>query len=266
MNLGPPSRFPWLKLAAACGALGLHAAVLAVILSAPVTQVALGQPDALDVQFVELGPALEPAVATAGAAGAPPAPEPEVEPLAEPDPAVMPEAEASVEPPPEPVADRPQARPRPESHVRPKPERRHRPQPEARPPTVPAEQPAPAGGQAARDSSPGGASRSVQARGEVRAQDPDRPRTIGRVDYLGERPSPAYPRVSQRRGEQGRVVLRVLISPDGRVAQVKVQHSSGYERLDEAAVQAMQRARFRPYTENGIAYKALVDIPFDFIL
>ena len=32
------------------------------------------------------------------------------------------------------------------------------------------------------------------------------------------------------------------------------------------AVEAMRHARFRPYTENGIAYKALVDIPFDFVL
>lgn len=87
-----------------------------------------------------------------------------------------------------------------------------------------------------------------------------------RVDYLGRRPSPAYPRLSERRGEQGRVVLRVLISAEGRVAQVKVQHSSGYDRLDEAAIEAMQQARFRPYTENGIAYQALVDIPFDFVL
>jgi protein TonB len=50
------------------------------------------------------------------------------------------------------------------------------------------------------------------------------------------------------------------------VADVKVQRSSGYSRLDEAAVEAMRQARFRPYTENGIAYKALVDIPFDFVL
>ena len=96
--------------------------------------------------------------------------------------------------------------------------------------------------------------------------DPDRPRSIGQVDYLGKRPSPVYPRISQRRGEQGRVVLRVLISPLGQVANVVVRSSSGHPRLDDAAVEAMRQARFRPYTENGIAYKALVDIPFDFVL
>lgn len=86
------------------------------------------------------------------------------------------------------------------------------------------------------------------------------------MDFLGRRPSPTYPRLSERRGEQGRVVLRVLISPEGQVAHVTVQNSSGYDRLDEAAIEAIQQARFRPYTENGIAYQALVDIPFDFVL
>jgi protein TonB len=75
-----------------------------------------------------------------------------------------------------------------------------------------------------------------------------------------------YPRASERRGEQGRVVVRVLISPQGKVLQATVQRSSGHERLDEAAVRAARGARFKPYTENGIAYKALADIPFDFVL
>ncbi|MGB3277010.1 MAG: energy transducer TonB, partial [Castellaniella sp.] len=110
------------------------------------------------------------------------------------------------------------------------------------------------------------ARQASEARGEPAAVDPDRPRTVGQVDYLGKRPSPVYPRVSQRRGEQGRVVLRVLISPLGQVAHVSVRTSSGHARLDESAVEAMRQARFRPYTENGIAYKAMVDIPFDFVL
>ena len=118
----------------------------------------------------------------------------------------------------------------------------------------------------AQTSTAGGARQASEARGEPVPVDPERPRTVGQVDYLGKRPSPVYPRVSQRRGEQGRVVLRVLISPLGQVANVSVRTSSGHPRLDEAAVEAMRQARFRPYTENGIAYKALVDIPFDFVL
>ncbi len=268
MGSGASLRFPWLKTVAAIAALGLHAAVLAMILSAPVTQVALGQPDALDVQFVELGPALDPAPAAQPAAELPDIPEPEPivepdpepvfqpEPQPEPEPVVQePEPEAITEPPPEP-------KPQPKPEPRPKPAPKPKPQPRSQP----ARETQPAKAVPAVQASTGGAPQAAQMRGEAQAVDPDRPRTVGRVDYLGRRPSPAYPRLSQRRGEQGRVVLRVLISPQGQVAHVKVQHSSGYARLDEAAVQAMQQARFRPYTENGIAYKALVDIPFDFVL
>lgn len=96
--------------------------------------------------------------------------------------------------------------------------------------------------------------------------DPDRPRVVGSVDYLGKRPSPEYPRMSQRRGEQGRVVVRVLISPEGRVIEASVRQSSGHDRLDQAALKAVRAARFKPYTENGHAYRALADIPFDFVL
>jgi len=89
---------------------------------------------------------------------------------------------------------------------------------------------------------------------------------IGKVDYMGKRPMPVYPRASERRGEQGRVVVRVVISAQGGVIDASVRSSSGYSRLDEAALKAARSARFKPYTENGIAYKAMADIPFDFVL
>lgn len=266
MGSGSSSRFPWLKLAAGGAALGLHVGVLAMILSAPVAQVALGEPDALDVQFVELGPAQEPGPV---AETQPPAPE-ELPPIPEPEfePEPIPEEQPEPEPEPEPVVDTPEpeaiTQP-PPPPPKPKPKPKPRPRPEPKVSAKPAPQPAPSTASQVA-SAAGGSQQSAPSQGERTAQDPDRPRTIGRVDYLGRRPNPVYPRLSQRRGEQGRVVLRVLISPEGRVAHVKVQKSSGHERLDDAAVLAMQSARFRPYTENGVAYKALVDIPFDFVL
>ncbi|WP_322994569.1 energy transducer TonB [Castellaniella sp.] len=268
MALGSSLRFPWLKVAAAGLAVGLHAAALAMILSAPVAQVAMGEPDAFDVQFVELGPVDEPVAATLPAEPLPEIPEPEVivppdpEPFFEPEPIVEaepePEPEPVVEvPEPEAITEAPEPPPKPKQQPKPKPQPKQKPKPQAAPPPKPV---------AVVPVTAGGAKQTSQAKGESQPVDPDRPRTIGRVDYLGKRPSPDYPRTSQRRREQGRVVLRVLISPLGQVASVKVQKSSGHERLDQAAVDAMQRARFRPYTENGIAYKALVDIPFDFVL
>ncbi|TAN29913.1 MAG: energy transducer TonB [Castellaniella sp.] len=242
MRLGV-ARFPWLKLAAASTALGLHAAVLAMVLSSPVVQVAAGQPEALDVQFVELAPANQ-------------APAPE----SKPDHAV-PVAES--EPAPEPAPE-PKSKPKPVHKTRPVPPARTKAAPvrEARP----AHDAVPPSLAAASAASTSRSDTAPTAPGQLQAVDPDRPRTVGQVDYLGKRPTPVYPRLSERRGEQGRVVLRVLITPQGGVADVKVQHSSGYARLDEAAVQAMRRAHFRPYTENGVAYPARVDIPFDFVL
>lgn len=268
MGSGSSSRFPWLKAVAAAAALGMHAVVLAVILSAPVAQVALGHPDALEVQFVELGlPADVPEPATGLPAISEPDPITEPESVIAPEAVVEPEPEPVAEPEPEPVAREPDPEsmtqappPEPAPKPKPKPKSRHKPQPE--PPVARKAPPVAEPGAAPA----GGAPQTALAQGEPQSADPDRPRTIGRVDYLGKRPSPVYPRLSQRRGEQGRVLLRVLISPQGEVAQVDIRQSSGYKRLDDAAIQAMQRARFRPYTENGIAYQALVDIPFDFVL
>ncbi len=242
-----------------------------MVLSAPVVEVALGQPEALDVQFVELGPAVEPEPLAAAEppVETPPEPEPLVEPEPEPEPVIEPEPEPVVEPEPEPEPEPVVETPEPESITEPPPpEPKPKPKPKPKPVPKPQPKPTPPAPQVsvAKTVAAGGAPKASQARGDPVAVDPDRPRSVGQVDYLGKRPSPVYPRVSQRRGEQGRVVLRVLISPLGQVANVAVRSSSGHSRLDEAAVEAMRLARFRPYTENGIAYKALVDIPFDFVL
>ena len=92
------------------------------------------------------------------------------------------------------------------------------------------------------------------------------PKIIEQVRYVGAPPRPVYPRASQRRKEQGKVVVRVVISPQGTVAQLWVKNSSGHSRLDQAALAAVRQVRFKPYTENGIAQKAMADIPFDFVL
>jgi len=89
---------------------------------------------------------------------------------------------------------------------------------------------------------------------------------IGSVDYVGRPPVPTYPRASQRMREEGRVVVRVLIDVQGNVQRASIQRSSGFDRLDEEAIKAAQRARFKPYTENGVPYPAMADLPFDFKL
>jgi protein TonB len=90
------------------------------------------------------------------------------------------------------------------------------------------------------------------------------PRTItSGVEYI-RAPQPEYPALSKRMGEQGRVVLRVLVNEQGLPDQVVVQTSSGFARLDEAGRQAALRALFKPYTEDGRPVAVFVIVPLNF--
>ncbi len=84
------------------------------------------------------------------------------------------------------------------------------------------------------------------------------------IQYL-EPPEPAYPRASRRAGEAGLVIVRVFVGADGLPRQLQVLQSSGFARLDEAALDGVRRARFKPPTENGqpTAGWARIPIPFE---
>jgi TonB family protein len=64
-------------------------------------------------------------------------------------------------------------------------------------------------------------------------------------------PKPAYPPLSRRRGEEGRVVIKVKVSTKGEVRSAKVHSSSSYPRLDRAALAAAGKTRFSPATRWG---------------
>lgn len=84
------------------------------------------------------------------------------------------------------------------------------------------------------------------------------------VQYLVP-PVVEYPRASRRLNETGRVVVRVLITETGLPDRLAIERSSGFARLDEAALAAVRKARFRPYVENGQPQSgwALVPLSFD---
>jgi protein TonB len=86
---------------------------------------------------------------------------------------------------------------------------------------------------------------------------------VASVEYIRAEP-PVYPKESQRRRERGTVVLRVLVDALGRPAQVQVERSSGFDRLDAAARAAVEKFLFRPYEVNGVAQAAQVLIPIGF--
>ena len=95
---------------------------------------------------------------------------------------------------------------------------------------------------------------------------PAAPRTItSGVEYL-RAPQPEYPALSKRMGEQGKVVLRILVNEKGLPDQVLVQTSSGFARLDEAGRQAALRALFKPHLEDGRPVAVFVIVPLNFQL
>jgi len=66
-----------------------------------------------------------------------------------------------------------------------------------------------------------------------------------------------YPCASRRFGEPGRVVLRVLVGPDGLAEMIELHEASAFARPDDAAIEAALRARYKPYPEDGVAQPAL---------
>ncbi|MDP8566686.1 energy transducer TonB [Methylophilus aquaticus] len=85
------------------------------------------------------------------------------------------------------------------------------------------------------------------------------------VAYLNN-PAPEYPRLAKRAGEQGRVLLKVLVNADGLPGSVEVSKGSGFERLDNAALEAVKQWRFEPARKGGKAISAYVIVPLSFTL
>lgn len=79
-------------------------------------------------------------------------------------------------------------------------------------------------------------------------------------------PPPPYPRQSRRRGEQGKVVLAAEIAINGKALQALVNTSSGYPRLDQAALESVLKWQFIPGKKAGVPQKMWVNIPINFVL
>ena len=60
-----------------------------------------------------------------------------------------------------------------------------------------------------------------------------------------------YPSFSKRSGEQGTVVVRLIIDETGSVEDVALLQSSSFPRLDRAATEIGKRYRFKPFLVNG---------------
>ncbi len=85
------------------------------------------------------------------------------------------------------------------------------------------------------------------------------------ADYLNN-PAPAYPAISRRLREEGRVLLLVRVTSQGLAEGVEVRQGSGYSRLDEAALAAVKQWRFVPARRGNVPVAASVLVPIDFRL
>ena len=93
------------------------------------------------------------------------------------------------------------------------------------------------------------------------------PKTIpaSAVQYLVP-PAPVYSRISARMRESGKALVRVFIDEGGLPRSVQLAASTGFARLDDAALAAVRNCRFRPYLENGVAVAGWAAIPIEFEL
>lgn len=99
------------------------------------------------------------------------------------------------------------------------------------------------------------------------------PRPAGPVMLSGElsvtcpeRRPPAYPPLSRRLGEEGKVVLRVELDEQGSVSAARIATASGFARLDEAALAAVKTWRCTPARRDGQPVRAVALQPFKFVL
>ena len=77
---------------------------------------------------------------------------------------------------------------------------------------------------------------------------------------------PSYPDLARRNGWEGRVMIRVEVSAEGRPLSTAIAKSSGFGVLDQAALRAVKSWRFQPRTVAGIPSAGSVEVPVNFSL
>jgi protein TonB len=85
------------------------------------------------------------------------------------------------------------------------------------------------------------------------------------AQYL-QNPKPGYPALSKRMGEQGKVVVHVLIGVDGLPQKAEIKQSSGFERLDKAALNTVLSWKYVPGKRGGVPEAMWFNVPINFVL
>ncbi|UUE35223.1 TonB family protein [Pectobacterium aroidearum] len=127
----------------------------------------------------------------------------------------------------------------------------------------PAARPAPEPSPTAPEATPG--QLTLASKGNLMQNNPGaQPKQVASVGCVV--PQPDYPRRAKRLQQEGDVLVRLVINPEGRLIRHDIARSSGYDALDQAAVEAVAQARCTPYRENGQAITVMTIQPVNFRL
>lgn len=85
------------------------------------------------------------------------------------------------------------------------------------------------------------------------------------AEYL-DNPAPFYPRIARRQGQEGKVLLDVVVDEDGKSLTVTIIQSSGHKALDDEAVKTVRNWKFVPARRDGKLVQANVIVPIEFKL
>jgi protein TonB len=104
-----------------------------------------------------------------------------------------------------------------------------------------------------------------QGHGEITSSSKRGASTVASPNYL-ENPPPVYPESSRQLRQQGVVILLVKVSATGAPTNITIKTSSGFAKLDRAAIQAVKGWKFKPATLGGIPVDSSVEVPVRFEL
>ena len=115
------------------------------------------------------------------------------------------------------------------------------------------------GGSGGRDGVPGGRGRGGGPGGYGTG-------TVSSMPAYAFNPKPEYPPTARRDGQEGKTLLLVEVLPNGHAGRIKIEKSSGYKILDEAAIEAVKKWRFTPAKRGRGPVTAWARVPIDFSL
>ncbi len=85
------------------------------------------------------------------------------------------------------------------------------------------------------------------------------------ANYL-QNPKPPYPPLSKRLNEQGKTTIKVFIDVEGLPQRAEIAKSSGYDRLDQAALATVMRWRYVPGKRGGVPEAMWFNVPINWVL